>query len=201
MLQKEHLYMLPIENGANLLTIPFGHAVDALCYVFDSELKDISAKLTNHYPNIPVVDENYRPIDERKKTSHDFVNMSASLVKGGANVDVTYAPGLSRTDRDFVWEIIGSEGSLVLEGPKMGGHVQMFQPSVKLAMVQEELKEVEVEKAADTSFNVGKAWEAWAGVGTEKGYSVTTWDDAVMRHKMIEAIYRSAEKGTQENYV
>jgi predicted dehydrogenase len=201
MIQKDHLYMLPVEDGANLLTIPFGHAVDALCYVFDSELRDISAKLSNYYPNIPVVDENFKPIDERKKTSHDFVSMSAYTVNGGANVDVTYAPGLSRTGRDFVWEIIGSEGSLLLEGPKMGGHVQMFQPTVKLALGQEEFKDIEVASAADTSFNVGKAWDAWAGVGTEQGYSVTTWEDAVVRHKMIEAIYRSAEKGTRENYV
>jgi predicted dehydrogenase len=201
MLQKDHLYMLPVEAGANLLTIPFSHAVDALCYVLGSELKDISATLTNHYPDIPIVDEDYKPVEERKKTSHDFVSMSASLVNGNGNVDVTYAGGLSRTGRDFVWEIIGSEGSLVLEGPKMGGHVQMCQPTIKLAVGQEELKEIKVEKAADTSFNVGKAWDAWAGVGLDKGYSVTTWEDAVLRHKMIEAVYRSAEKGTRENYV
>jgi predicted dehydrogenase len=201
MLQKDHLYMLPVEAGANILTIPFGHAVDALCYVLGSELRDISASLKNHYPNIPVVDENYKPVEERKKTSHDFVSMSASLINGGGNVDVTYAPGLSRTGRDFVWEIIGSEGSLLLEGPKMGGHVQMFQPTVKLALGQEELKQIEVEMAPDTSFNVGKAWEAWAGVGLENGYTVTTWEEAVLRHKMIDAVYRSAEKGTRENYI
>jgi predicted dehydrogenase len=194
-----HLYMLPVEAGANLLTIPFGHAVDALCYVFSSELRSISAVLSNRYPELDLIDEKYQPLGEKKsKTSHDFVSMSAELINGGGNVDVTYAPGLSRSGRDFYWEIIGSEGTLVLEGPKMGGHVQMYQPTVKIALGQEELKEVEVEKAEDTSFNVGRAWDAWAGEG--KG-SVTTWEDAVVRHKMIEAIYRSAEKGTRENYV
>ncbi|KAH6872244.1 NAD-binding Rossmann fold oxidoreductase family protein [Alternaria rosae] len=192
-------YMHPIENGANLLTIPFGHAVDALCYVFSSELQSISAVLSNRYPELQLVDENYQPLGETKtKTSHDFVSITAELINGGGNVDVTYAPGLSRSGRDFYWEIIGSEGTLVLEGPKMGGHVQMFQPTIKIALGQEELKEVEVEKAEDFSFNVGRAWDAWAGEG--KG-SVTTWEDAVVRHKMIEAIYRSAEKGTREDYV
>ncbi|RMZ70808.1 dehydrogenases and related s [Pyrenophora seminiperda CCB06] len=200
--QESFLYSLPIEAGANILTIPFGHAVDALCYVLNSELKDISATLTNHYPELMLVDDANKPIEPKKKTAHDFVSIIATLANGGGNVDVTYAPGLSRTGRDFYWEIIGSEGSLILEGPKMGGHVQIFQPTVKLAMGQAGIpEEVEVEKAADASFNVGKAWDAWSGVGLDKGYSVTAWDQAVVRHEMLDAIYRSAEKGTRENYV
>lgn len=201
MVDKSFLYGLPIEAGANLLTIPCGHAVDALCYVLDSELKDVSATLANHYPEIDLVDDNYKPVEKRNKTAHDFISIQASLINGGGNVDVTYAPGVSRTGRDFYWEIIGSKGTLVLEGPKFGGHVQMFQPRVKLAVGQDELKEVEVEKAVEAHCNVGRAWDAWAGVGLEKGYSVTTWSDAVIRHKMIDAIYRSAEKGTRENYM
>lgn len=66
---------------------------------------------------------------------------------------------------------------------------------------EQELEEVEVEQATDVAFNVGKAWDAWAGVGIDKGYSVTTFEDALVRHKMIDAIYRSAEKGTKKNYV
>ncbi|CAA9960926.1 NAD-binding Rossmann fold oxidoreductase family protein [Pyrenophora teres f. maculata] len=201
-IQESFLYGLPIEAGANLLTIPFGHAVDALCYVLDSELKDISATLANNYPEIMLIDDAYKPIELKKKTAHDFVSINATLINGGGNVDVTYAPGLSRTGRDFCWEIIGSEGTLILQGPKMGGHVQMFQPTVKLAMGQAEKAEgVEVEMAADTAFNVGRAWDAWRGVGLDKGYSVTTWEQAIVRHEMIDAIYRSAEKGTRENYV
>jgi len=200
------LYGLPVEAGANLLTIPFGHAVDALCYVLNTELKDISATLTNNYSEIMLVDSDYKPIEPKKKTAHDFVSVNATLTNGGGNVSVTYAPGLSRTGRDFCWEIIGSEGTLILEGgPKLGGHVQMSQPTVKLAtgkgMGQDKLEDVEVEKADDLSFNVGKAWDAWSGAGLDKGYSVTTFEEAVVRHEMIEAIYRSAEKGTRENYV
>jgi predicted dehydrogenase len=193
------LYMLALEAGANVLTIPFGHAVDALCYVMSSELQGISATLSNHYSEIDIVDENGKLVEKRKKEAHDFVSITASLINGGGNVAVTYAPGTSRSGRNFHWEIIGSEGTLVLEGP--GGHVQMFQPTVKLAIDQKELEEIQVEKAADFSFNVGKAWDAWAGAGLENGYSATTWEDAVMRHKMIEAIYRSAAKGTCEDYV
>jgi predicted dehydrogenase len=82
----------------------------------------------------------------------------------------------------------------------MGGHIQMFQPTIKFA-TDESIEELEVDKAADFSFNVGKAWDALAGEGLEEGYSVTTWEDALIRHKMIDAIYRSGESGKRENYV
>lgn len=182
------------------MTIPFGHAVDALCYVLGSELQGILATLSNNFPEVVHVDEDGKPIEKLKKTAYDFVSITASLINGGGNVAVTYAPEQSRSGHNFYWQIVGSEGTLVLEGG-MSGHVQMFQPSVKLAVGEGELKEVEVEKADDFSFSVGKAWDAWAGIGTENGYSTTTWEEALVRHKMIEAIYRSADKGTRENYV
>ncbi|KAF2033944.1 NAD(P)-binding protein [Setomelanomma holmii] len=198
-IQQGFLYALPIEAGANLVTIPFGHAVDALCYVL-GEVKDISATLANHRPELELVGADGKPTKKVQKTAHDYVNMIGKLANGGGLVDVMYAPALSRTGRDFYWEINGTDATLVLEGGKMGGHVQMFQPKVKLAK-DDGIEDIEVEKAPDFSFNVGKAWDAWAGVGTDKGYSVTTFEDALLRHKMIDAIYRSAERGTRENYL
>ncbi|KAF2622536.1 NAD-binding Rossmann fold oxidoreductase family protein [Macroventuria anomochaeta] len=207
------LYGLPIEAGANLLTIPFGHAVDALCYVL-GEIKDISATLANLLPKLDLVGKDGKPAGKVKKTAHDHVSITGQLENGGGVVNVTYAGGLSRSNRDFYWEIIGTEGTLVLEGPTMGGHVQMYQPTIKLARsdpqvalygatsdAKQELEAVEVEKASEMSFNVGRAWDAWAGVGLDKGHHVTTFENALLRHKMIDAIYRSAEKGTRENYV
>ncbi|KAH7389844.1 NAD-binding Rossmann fold oxidoreductase family protein [Pyrenochaeta sp. MPI-SDFR-AT-0127] len=198
---EDFLYAAPIEAGANLLTIPFGHAVDALCYVL-GEIKDISSTLANHRPQLELIDQDGKVVRTVEKTAHDYASITGFLANGGGIVDVTYAPALSRTNRDFYWEINGTEGTLVLEGPKMGGLVQMFQPTVKLAKNdQSTLEEVQVEQAADFSFNVGKAWDAWAGVGHDDGYSVTTFEDALLRHKMIEAIYRSAKSGTRENYI
>ncbi|KAH7348206.1 NAD-binding Rossmann fold oxidoreductase family protein [Pyrenochaeta sp. MPI-SDFR-AT-0127] len=205
---------LPVEAGANLVTVPFAHAVDALCFVL-GEVKDISATLVNNRPEVIILDAELKPSAKpTPKTAHDYVSITGTLEKGNGVVSVTYAPGLSRTGRDFVWEITGTEGSLLLEGgATMAGHVQMFQPTIKLATYDAEaamygvdigdkhkLEEIEVEKAVDFSFNTGKAWEALAGVGLDKGHRVTTFEDAVLRHRMIDAIYRSAERGTRENY-
>lgn len=182
------------------MTIPFGHATDALCFVL-GELKDISATLANLRPEHDLLGSDNKVKGKVTKTAHDYVSIIGSLANGGGVVNVTYAPGSSRTGRNFHWEINGTEGSLVLESSNMmGGHVQMFQPTIKV-MVGDNTEEIETAKAADFSFNVGKAWDAWAGVGLDQGYSVTTWDDALVRHKMIEAIYRSAESGRRENYL
>lgn len=199
-ISEDFLYVLPLETRANLMTIPFGHAVDALCYVL-GEVKDISASLANLRPELELLDKDKEPTGKKvSKTAHDYINKTGALVDGAGIVNVTYAGRLSRVGRELHWEINSTEGTLVLEGGKMGGYVQMFQPSVRLG-TDDGVEDVEVEKAPDFSFNVGKAWDAWAGFGVDKGYSVTTWEDALVRHRMIEALYRSAESGRKENYL
>lgn len=81
----------------------------------------------------------------------------------------------------------------------------MYQPTVKLFLGEGATKTteyVQVEKAGnieegDYSFNVGKAWNAWV----ENPDDVIEFKNAILRHKMVEAIYRSAENGTRENYL
>ncbi|CAI6336468.1 unnamed protein product [Periconia digitata] len=195
-------YTLPIENGANLITIPFAHAVDGLAFVL-GEFESLSATLNNARLEHSVVDADGKELRKSAKTAHDTVSVTGKLVEGGGIVDVTYVGGFSRTDRNFHWEINGTEGSLVLEADS--GHVQMYQPTVKLILGDGEAKKVEdieVEKAGkpeegDFSFNVGKAWDVWA----ESPDNVIEFKDAVLRHKMVDAIYRSAEKGTVEKYL
>ena len=56
----------------------------------------------------------------------------------------------------------------------------------------------EVSGVATPGFGgIGPVYEAFAR--GEKG-TWATFEDAVVRHKMVEAIYRSAEKGTRESY-
>jgi predicted dehydrogenase len=188
-----------IDNGANLLTIPFGHAVDALCWVL-GELKDISSILVNHRPELQVVDDGGKPTRISHKTAHDYITVNARLIESGGVADITYAPGNSLTGKGFYWEITGTEGSLVLEGPM--GHVQIAPPTLKMATTAEpELKLVPLPRASDATYTIGKAWDAFAGVGLDEGHTVTTFEDALVRHEMIDAIYRSAESGRRENYV
>ena len=189
----EYEYTFPIENGANLLTIPFGHAVDALCWVV-GEFSDLQATLGNTRPKIEVNGE------MKPKTSHDQIAVQGTLANGGGVASVVYQGGTSKTGKNFYWEISGTKGTLVLEAPM--GHVQMFHP--KLSFVKAEdgavLEEVKVDwdKRENFSLNVESAWNALLGKGDG---SVTTFEDALLRHKMMEAIYRSNDSGKREKYL
>lgn len=76
--------------------------------------KDISATLPNLRPELDLVGKDGQPAGRVKKTSHDHISITGQLVESGGIVDVTYDGGVSYTDRDFYWEINGTEGSLVL---------------------------------------------------------------------------------------
>ena len=189
-------YIFPIENGANLVTIPAGHAMDALCFVL-GEFSSLQATLAVNQNESSVVDSEGKEIRKIKKTSHDMMAVQGSLINGGV-ASIVYQGGSSTTGKDFYWEINGTEGSLVLEGPV--GHVQMFEPSLKFVSSKKDakLEAVEVnEQCKDFTYNVGSAYNAFVGVGDG---NLTTFEDAVVRHRMIDAIYKSNRDGTRETY-
>lgn len=196
-------YALPIENGANLVTIPAGHALDALCFVL-GEVTSLSATLANRRPNMPIVDAEGNLLETLPKTAHDYMAVTGALAGSGAVANVVYQGGTSATGKNFYWEINGTKGSLVLEAP--GGHVQIFHPTLKFVEVGKKdkdggdagLNEVQVQTPDGPSYNVGVAWDAFVGEGPG---SVVTFEDALLRHKMIDAIYRSNETGKRESYL
>ncbi|KAF2795032.1 NAD-binding Rossmann fold oxidoreductase family protein [Melanomma pulvis-pyrius CBS 109.77] len=204
------LYAMDEDNGATLASIPFGHAVDALCYVL-GEIESLNAVKKNLLPEISLVGNDGKEIKKVKKTAHDYISITGTLVRGGA-VDVTYVGDFSRTGRNFYWEINGTEGSLVLTAPV--GHIQTCEPTLEYINSDGKRETIEVEKSettreqeyihpGDLSFNVGRAWDAWAGDETAKGKgaSVVTFEDALVRHRMLDAIFRSAEEGTRQRYL
>ena len=194
-ISEQFLYAIPVENGANLVTIPAGHAMDALCYVV-GEFASLQATLANNRPTLPLVDADGKEIRKLEKTTHDYVAVIGKLKKGGV-ASIVYQGGTSNTGKDFYWEINGTKGSLVMEGSS--GHIQMFQPTIKFVSSEQgaKMEPVEVAEAKDFSYNVGSAYDALVGEGDG---SVTTFEDAVVRHRMIEAIYKSDRDGTQETY-
>lgn len=191
-------YGFPIEAGANLVTIPFGHAIDALCWVL-GELEYVGATLLNKRPTFPVTDNDGKQVGEATKTAHDLVSINGTLQKSGGLITAIYEGGMNPSGGpSFVWQVNGTKGIALLEGPV--GHLQMFQPKLKFGKVGEEINEVKDIEWVDNDFSyaVGEAWSALVGKGQG---TVTTFEDALLRHKMIEAIYRSNESGKRERYL
>ncbi|KIW14001.1 hypothetical protein PV08_06782 [Exophiala spinifera] len=198
-------YSLPIENGANLVTIPASHALDALCFVL-GEFASLSATLANHRPTVSLVDGDGKVVvDSLPKTAHDYLAVTGVLAghhSANAVANVVYQASTSATGKNFYWEINGTKGSLVLEAA--GGHPQIWHPSLKFveaaaATDPGALQDVPGVPVPDgPSYNVGVAWDAFAGHGPG---SVVTFEDALVRHKMIDAIYKSNESGKRESYL
>ncbi|KAJ9614594.1 hypothetical protein H2200_002731 [Cladophialophora chaetospira] len=188
-------YELSFESGANLVTIPTMHGTDALCYVL-GEFESLQATLANHQPEVPIVDPGSgKVLRTVPNDTYDYVSVTGTLFSG-AVATVVYQGGQSPTGKGLYWEIRGSKGTLIIEGPN--GLLEMFPTTLEFVEAGREPQDIETEVAGDWAFNVGKAWDALVGEGSG---TVPTFEDALIRHRMIDAICRSHKNGTRESYV
>lgn len=195
------VYLLDRKNGASMLTIPFGHAVDAFCWCL-GEFVELKATLATRYPEVRLADSGTTV----NSTIADQISVSGTL-QNGAVASIHFHGGKSRGP-GFQWEINGTEGDLVIEGSS--GHIQMTPVNLKGARGAEK-KVVDLPTPASClwapketpegfPFNVAQAYVHVAEdmmTGSEKA---PTFDDAVMRHRMIEAIVTAAKTGRQQSY-
>jgi predicted dehydrogenase len=187
------LYLLDASNGATLLTIPFGHTVDALCWCL-GEFREVSATLATRRPVVPVAGTN----ETRPQTSPDQVAVSGVLTTG-AVASIHYRGGTSR-GTNLLWEINGTEGDLVLTGDS--GHLQMTDLSLSGGNGKEQFGPLSIPERyfaapgapKGSAFNVAQAYAQFA----EDPRSVPSFDDAVVRHRMLEAIHEAARTGQSQ---
>src|SRR5438270_4143791 len=98
-------YMLDKTNGANLLTVPFGHSLDLLNYVL-GEFVDLSAVSDLRRPLITIEETGERIV----KTAADQIAVIGTLTSGAtASVHIREAVA---GGTGFLWEINGTDGTL-----------------------------------------------------------------------------------------
>jgi len=186
-------YLLDERNGATLLTIPFGHTVDALCWTL-GEFREVSATLATRRPVVRLAGTN----ETRPQTAPDQVAVSGVLTSG-AVASIHYRGGVSR-GTNLLWEINGTEGDLVLTGGS--GHLQMTAPTLSGGNGKEKFGPLTIPERyfaapgapEGSAFNVAQAYAQFA----EDPTSVPSFDDAVARHRMIEAIREAARTGQRQ---
>ncbi|CAF2482959.1 unnamed protein product [Rotaria sp. Silwood2] len=184
-------YLADIENGANMITILGGHLLDAMCYIL-GEFESLTATTHNSRDTIEVQDEKGNKIRDVPLTSHDQMSVSGVLTSGAyASVHLR---GGSYKGTNLLWEIEGTHGELQVRGPN--GHLQLSFPTLYASFDGEDMIEIALNDKQATHVNVGKAYDEFA----KEGGLYPTWEDAVIRHRMIEAIYRSAKTGTKQTY-
>lgn len=189
--------------GGTMTTIPFGHTIDAVCTVL-GQFDSLTAMTAIQRPLVRITDTD----DTVEKTTPDQLLLSGLLVDGtmlsahyrGANTAGATA------GTTLHWEINGTEGTLVVTAPD--GNLQASPLTLHGATAGEtELDELQVPQTyvhAEASLPAPAVTVAETLLLVEHDLRhgtrlAPTFDDAVARKEMLEAIRRAADTGTQQH--
>jgi len=197
-LVQPNAYMLDKTNGANLLTVPFGHSLDILSYVL-GEFADLSAVSDVRRPLITIEETGEQIV----KTAADQIAVIGTLTSGAtASIHIREAVA---GGTGFLWEINGTDGTLRLTAdaalPEIfpltvagaAGRNVPAELAVPMALTQKWPTLTSLQGAP--AFNVGRAYAAFAADIDNGTRTVPDFAAAVRRHEVIAAIERAASSG------
>ncbi len=189
-------YLNDKKNGATMLSIALGHAADTLCHCL-GEVRELSATTTLRRKSFTIAGTG----ESSPMTADDQVLVSG-LLEGGAALSIHYRGGVSR-GTNLLWEINGTEGDLQLTAA--GGQAQIFEMTLRGGKGAQSSLEVLVvpEKywwspPQGPSTNVAQAYARFARDYREGTHFCPTFDDAVTRHRMLDAIEKAAATGQRQ---
>ncbi len=180
------------KNGANTMTISGGHSIDALCYVL-GEFSEVSARV-----NTLIKEWKHEDTGEMMKVdSPDCVSV-AGVLQNGAEVSYQVA-AVPHNPSGNRFEIYGSEGTLVINGSANIGPNVLHGSKVKEPLTEmpppDEYSLAPEGTPQGPPRNVTQAYVRYAD-SLSKGEPVAPdFSDAVVRHRLLDAIERSAAEG------
>lgn len=189
-------YNIDKSNGVTVLTIPVSHSVDALCQIL-GEIDSLSGLLALRRTSAIVAETG----ETIPMTSDDQVAFAATL-DSGIVASVHYRGGLSR-GTGLLWEINGTAGDIRVSAA--GGHLQIFDATVEGATGDDAgLQALPVPDAyfstalrGGPALNVAETYARLARDLRDGTSTCPTFEDAVTRHQMIEAIEASTAQGVR----
>ena len=197
-LVQPNAYMLDKTNGANLLTVAFGHSLDILNYVL-GEFADLSAVSDLRRPVIIIEGSGEQIV----KTAPDQIAV-IGILKSGATASVHIREAVAG-GTGFLWEINGTDGTLRITAD--AALPEIFPLTVAGAQGRNEPAELAVPMALTQkwptltglegapAFNVARAYAAFAADIDNRTHTVPDFADGVRLHEVIAAIERSAASG------
>lgn len=176
-------------NGANPMTIPGGHSIDALCYIL-GEFSEVSARVTTNIDmwKHAVTGADF-PVDAPDTVS------AAGVLKSGAEVSYQLASVPFNASGTRL-EIYGRKGTLVLTSKS----VNIGPSRLHLAIGNEKMAEitppdsyrlVPKDMAAGPGRNVGQAYARFASAMQSGSTDAPDFNDAIRRHALIDAMERA----------
>jgi len=189
-------YLNDRKNGATMLSIAVGHTADALCHCL-GEVRELSATMAMRRAAFTIAETG----ESKPMTADDQVAVSG-LLEGGPAFSIHYRGGVSR-GTNLLWEINGSEGDLQLTAT--GGQTQIWEldvrggrgehSSLELLPVPEQYRWAPPQGPGT---NVAQAYARFARDYRERTHFCPTFEDAVTRHRMLDAIETAAATGRRQ---
>jgi predicted dehydrogenase len=177
-------YIEDVRNGATMTTVTATHFLDAFIALF-GEFANLSAQMAIQHPVLPApTDED--PTAVITRTSEDSLLVHASTT-GGIQASFAFRGGEASAGVDgFRWEVYGSKGSVVVKGARGN-------PGANPPRLWVNGEEIEVEEGMTA---VGREYVEFLDGRDGMGFEL-----AVVRLRMIEAIYESARTGRRTSYL
>jgi predicted dehydrogenase len=191
-------YLNDKKNGATMLSIAVGHTADALCYCL-GEVRELSATMAMRRETFTIAGTG----ESKPMNAEDQVVVSGRL-EGGAAFSIHYRGGVSR-GTNLLWEINGSEGDLQLTAT--GGQTQIWEMDVRGGKGEQSSLELlpapeqyrwSPPQGAGPSTNVAQAYARFARDYREGTHFCPTFEDALTRHRMLDAIETAAATGQRQ---
>jgi predicted dehydrogenase len=190
-------YTLDPANGATLLTIPFGHAVDAVCHTL-GEFAELSATTATRRPTVTRMGDG-APLP---MTAADQIAVTGTLRDGA--VAALHTRGGSTAGLRFHWEITGSDGEFVVvgrHGHLQFGLVELFRSSPEgtlTPVLGAEKYALAPGDPGSRSYTVAQAYAGLLADLADGGHRTPTFADAVVRHRMLAAVETAAATGSRQ---
>lgn len=191
-------YLEDDASGASMLTIPFGHSIDGICHVL-GEVQTVTAQTTIQRPVVRIEGTD-RTV---AKTTPDQILVAAQL-RGGIALSAHYRGGPT-AGTTMHWEINGTDGAIVVTAPT--SNLQLSPLTITGATKGEsELRHLEIPAGyfrADAGLPYPALSVAQALLSVEDDlrdgtHTAPTFDDAVARKEMLDALCRASDTGVTQ---
>jgi len=191
-------YAADLRNGANLLTIPGGHCLDALTHIL-GDFASVSAEVATLIPEGNALDTG----KTLRKNSPDHIAVSGRL-KSGALVSASFL-GAYPARPCFELRITGTEGVLNIVGNGLPGSSLL-----RVSGAQgkgEELQPIAIAAGAEAyfgidpespAFTMAHAYQQAARALRGEESSLGDFDHGVKIHRLLDAILTAAKSGTRQ---
>lgn len=191
-------YMARAENGATLLSIMLGHALQPLAHVLGA-FESLSAVVANQRGDgVRLSDGTSLP-----KDAPDEI-VVAGVLEGGIVTSLHYSAGQSAGSA-MVWEIQGTEGSLRVE--TASGYIHFGDVTITLRRGSEPVQRLQVPPAYAApdlqldapAAGIARLYAQFAADLRDGTADAPDFAVALDRHRVLEAITKAAETGHRQH--